>query len=156
MFTILLSDAADRTMPDTICYTGILRRMDLHAWSYISHQKHRETSQYPAADSHEGSELMCMHGRVETLSSATTVALLRYLGTRQRMRHTCLIRPLSSGCVDVWKLHSNPWVHIDISYGWWLRGKITYLASEPVRQASRSKFHLLYLQLLIIEAILEI
>jgi hypothetical protein len=33
---------------------------------------------------------------------------------------------------------------------------ITYLASEPVRKASRSKFHLLYLQLLIIEAILEI
>jgi hypothetical protein len=108
MFTILLSDAADRPMPDTICYTGILRRMDLHAWSYISHQKHREISQYPAADSHEGSELMCMHGRVETLSSATTVALLRSLETRQRMRHTCLIRPLSSGCVDVWELHLNP------------------------------------------------
>jgi hypothetical protein len=35
-------------------------------------------------------------------------------------------------------------------------GKRAGQASEPVRQASRSKFHLLYLQLLIIEAILEI
>jgi hypothetical protein len=53
-----------------------------------SHQKHREIFQYPASDSHEGSKLMCMHGRVETLSSATIVALLRSLEKRQRMRRT--------------------------------------------------------------------
>ena len=82
-----------------------------------SHQKHRKISQYPASELHEGSKSMGMHGRVEALLSATIVAILRSLETRQRMRRTWLIGPLSSRSADLMKLYFKACVHIGVSYG---------------------------------------